>query len=425
MERKVYFTALGGAQEVGRSSFLLDAGEKIVLDRGVKLNPNNIEYPLPIKAYLDAVILSHAHLDHSGHLPALFLKGNVHTYLTPPTLELAKILWYDTLKIADQEGSMPHFTEEEIRKTEQYSFTYGYKRKISITKNMQLEFFDAGHIAGSALSKIILPEKEILYTGDYKVKETRLHEGADLKVGKVDTIILESTYGDREQPERKETEKEFIEKVNETIAEGGNCIIPAFAVGRAQEIIDALTEHKALAPIYLDGMGQKAAAVMLRYPKYLKNPKHLKKALDQTKWVRSNKKTRKAATSQPSIIVASAGMLQGGPVLNYIAKLYNDKKSALLFTGFQVEESPGRTLLDTGKITIDGKHLEVKMKIHKFDFSAHPSQSELIKSLHKWKPEKAVLVHGDKKTLPVFKELIEKELGIETIIPTTGKEIAI
>lgn len=319
----------------------------------------------------------------------------------------------------------PEFTEEEIGKTEQYSFPVEYKKRIEITKNIAMEFFDAGHILGSALTKLSLPEKEILYTGDFKTEETRLHHGADLKVGKTDIVMIESTYGDREQTPRKETEKKFVEKVEEIVESGGHVILPAFAVGRSQEIIDVLVERKVKLPIYLDGMGQKAATTMMRYPKYLKNPKKLGAALQQVKWVRNNKKTRNEALKQPSIVVASAGMLQGGPALRFIKNLYRDEKSAILLTGYQVEESPGRILLETGKINIDGKLLDVKMHVQKFDFSAHPPQSEMLYSLKKWSPKKVMLVHGDKDVMQVFKKAIEESLGIETIIPKTGKEITI
>ncbi len=424
MQRHIFFTALGGAQEVGRSSFLVDSGEKIVLDRGVKLSSRKTEYPLPVNVYLDAVVISHAHMDHAGHLPHLFLKTNTPTFLTPPTLDTAKILWFDTLKIAGLEAMQPEFTEEEIAKTEQYSFPLEYKRKVEISKNVSLEFFDAGHILGSAMAKLSFPEKEVLYTGDFKVDDTKLHYGADLKVGKVHTVIIESTYGDREQLPRKETEKLFVEKVREVVADGGHCIVPAFAVGRSQEVIDVLVGHKVNVPIYLDGMGQKAARVMLDYPKYLKDHHSLKKSMAFAKWVK-NKNVRKKALNQPGVIVSTAGMLQGGPVLNYISRIYKDTKSAVLLTGFQVEDSPGRMLLETGKMHVDGRTVDVKMQVFKFDFSAHASQSELLKSLKKWSPAKAVLVHGDTSVLPVFKKEIESSLGIEAVIPSIGKEIVL
>ena len=425
MARKVFLTALGGAEEVGRSSFLLDAGEKILLDSGLKLAPNKIEHPLELTAHPDGIVISHAHLDHSGHLPHIFLESRPKVYMTPPTLDLSKILWQDTLKIADSEGNDPPFTQEEIHSAEQFTFQIGYKRKIGISNNVSLEFYDAGHICGSAMSKIFLPEKNILYTGDYKVKETRLHQGADLNVGKVDTVILEGTYGDREQDDREETEKYFIERVSEVLAEGGNVVVPAFSIGRTQEILVLLYEYKIGAQIFLDGMGQKAAAAMLRHPSYLKNPRHLKTVLDKVKWVQNSRKTRKTALTQSSIIVSSAGMLQGGPAISYISKLHNDPKSAVFLTGYQAEQTPGKILLETGKLKADGRTLDVKMQIERFDFSAHPSQSELFKSLKKWGPEKAVLVHGDKNTLPIFKKEIESQLGIEAIIPKLGKETEI
>ncbi len=417
-----YLTGLGGCQEVGRSSFLLDSGEKILFDNGVKLTPKETEYPMPIKTNLDAVVISHAHLDHSGNLPHLFVESNFLCYMTQPTLEIAKILWFDTLKIAGLEGMQPEWTEEEIKKTEKYTFPTAYGRGLDITKNSSLEFFDAGHIIGSAMAKLCFDGKTFLYTGDFKKEETRLFKGANLKVGNVDYLLIESTYGDRNHPPRKETEKLFVEEVQDTIDRGGWALVPAFAVGRSQEIIDILNEYKINAPIYLDGMGQKAARVTLAFPQYLKDPKFLRKALNNAVWVR-RESFRKKALKQPSVIVTTAGMLQGGPAMSYLKEIYKDENSAVLLTGYQVEGTPGRKLMETKGITVDGEGLEVRGKVEKFDFSAHASQQEMLESIKKWSPEKVFLVHGDKDVTVVFKDKIKEELGLEATILERGKKV--
>jgi len=341
--------------------------------------------------------------------------------MTPPTLDIAKMLWFDSLKIAGLEGMVPDFSEDEIKRTERYSFPVAYRRKLDITKNCSLEFFDAGHIIGSAMAKLSFKQKSLLYTGDFKVEETRLFKGADLNVGKVDYVVIESTYGDRNHPDRKLSEKSFIEEVQNTLDRGGHAIVPAFAVGRSQEIIDVLYEYKIDCPIFLDGMGQHATRISLTYPQYLKDHKMLAKAFQHVQVVK-NPQMRKKVFKEPSVVVTTAGMLNGGPVMHYIKKFYYDKKSKVFLTGFQVKNTPGRKLLEDRKIEIDGEIIETKMDVQKFDFSAHASQDEMMRSLKKWNPEKVVLVHGDKNVMPVFKEKIESDLGIDTIIPVAGEK---
>lgn len=413
-------TGLGGCKEVGRSSFLLDLGEKFLLECGIKLTPNETEYPLPLNTNINSVIVSHAHLDHSGNLPHLFLQGNSLCYMTPPTLELAEILWHDTLKIAGIEGTVEKFSKKEIRRTKRYSFPLGYNKKIDISKNFSLEFFNAGHILGSALTKLTNKSFSFLYTGDFKVSQTRLFERADLDVGGVDFLLMESTYGDRNHPDRLKVEKQFVERVKETIESGGHALIPAFAVGRSQEIVDVLFEHKVDFPVYLDGMGQKAASVSMKYPEYLRQPKEFKKAHKKAKWIKK-RSHRKRVLDEPCAVVTTAGMLEGGPILHYLKNLYNDKSTQILLTGYQVKETQGRRLLEDGEIFIDGKDYRVECPVEKFDFSAHASQKNMLKAVKKWSPREVMLVHGEPEKATVLKKKIEQELGINTVLLERGK----
>ncbi len=413
---------LGASQEVGRSSFLVDSGDKILLDRGVKLTPGDTLYPLPVETNLSAAIISHAHLDHSGHLPSLFTAADCLCYMTPPTLELSKLLWSDTLKIAGYEGLVAPFTKEEIRRADKFTFQAGWKRPLDITNNTRMTLYDAGHISGASMVKLETAGKNILYTGDFKLEEQRLYKGADFKsVGNVDTVIIDSTYGDRDHPPREKVEKEFVRAVKEALEGGGHALVPAFAVGRSQEMIDILVEHKVDADIYLDGMGKTAAKIMLDHPQYLRNPKFLKKALDKAKWVK-NINMRKKALKEPSVIVTTAGMLSGGPVYAYLPEIYKDKRSKLLLTGYQVEETPGRILRETGKINLDGLNVEVKMEVKQFDFSAHAGHTELIKAVSKLNPEKVVCVHGDENVTTKFRTELKKK-GFDAYAPELGDEI--
>jgi len=178
------------------------------------------------------------------------------------------------------------------------------------------------------------------------------------------------------------------------------------------------------APIFFDGMGQKAARIFLDYPEYLKDAGFLKKALKEVNWV-NRASVRKKALKEPCVIVSSAGMLQGGPVLNYLKETCSDLRSKILLTGYQVKDTPGRVLLDTKKITIDGAEYNVKAQVEKFDFSAHASQQDMIKSVKKWNPEKILLVHGDEEVALVFKKKIEEETGIPVLVPKRGEKITL
>ena len=414
----------GACQEVGRSSILVDAGDKILLDHGVKLSPHGTEYPLPIETNLDAVVISHAHMDHSGNLPHLFQKSNPLTFMTPPTLDLAKILWFDTLKIAQLEAIDAKFSKLEIARTQKYTFPLTYRKRFDITDNASLEFFDAGHIAGSAITKLDLRagKKTVVYTGDFRADDTRMHFGADIrKIKSCDVLITESTYGNREHPDRKQTEKRFVQEVQDTIDRGGTALVSSFAVGRSAEMIDILHEYKLNADIYLDGMCQKAARVYLQYPQYMKNSKFLAKSLKKIHWVK-NLAMRKKALKTPSVIVTTSGMLQGGPVHFYLPNIYNDENSKLFLTGFQVDETPGRILLDTGKISIDGIVVQPKMRYERFDFSSHAGQKELLDMARKTNPQKILCVHGDPETLKTFVSVLKKE-GFDAAAPKLGEEV--
>lgn len=414
-------TGLGGCREVGRSSFLLDVGEKFLLECGIKLSPNGTEYPLPLQTNVNSVIISHAHLDHSGNLPHLFLKSNPLCYMTPPTLELAEILWHDTLKIAGIEGTAEKFSKEEIRRTKEYSFPLSYDRNIEVAANTSLSFFNAGHILGSAMTKLEFGSFSLLYTGDFKVEETGLLNKADLNVGATDFVLMESTYGDRDHPPRKKVEAEFVERVKETVDNGGYAIIPAFAVGRSQEILEVLHKNKVRFPVFLDGMSQRVALASMKYPDYVKDAKALKSAHKKTQWVK-NRRQRQRVLDEPCAIVTTAGMLEGGPVLSYLKQVYNDPKSSVLLTGYQVEGTQGRRLLENGVIFIDGQDYRVECQVEKFDFSAHASQSNMVKAVKKWSPREVMLVHGDYEKARVLKKRITEELGIDTVILERNKK---
>ncbi len=417
-------TGHGGCQEVGRSAFVLDFGEKFLLDYGIKLSSESVEYPLEITEHVRAVILSHAHLDHSGLLPYFYKNSECLSFMTQPTLEISDILWKDSIKIAEFEGMAPKYTKAEIERTHRYNFVAPYNKELHLTKDVSLEFFDGGHILGSSLSKITYKDNSFLYTGDFKVEETRLHKGCDMNTGKIDYVMIESTYGDRPHPNRKEVEKAFCESVQETINHNGWAIVPVLAVGRSQEIVDVLSNYNINADIYLDGMGKQISEIYLRHADLIKEPKQLKKGLNDAIWVRGDA-GRKKALKKPSIIVTTSGMMKGGPVIGYLEKLINDQRSKIHLTSYQADGTPGRMLVEEGKVPFgkNGQIIKPGCKFEKFNFSAHPSQDEMIGALKRWSPKKVFLVHGDKPVISSFKKKIESDLGLDTTILETGKKV--
>jgi putative mRNA 3-end processing factor len=250
-----------------------------------------------------------------------------------------------------------------------------------------------------------------------------LHNGADMSMGKVDYLITEATYGDRDQPDRKAEEKRFAESVQETIDAGGQAIVPAFAVARAQEIIDILTHYNISAPIYMDGMAQRVSKVYVSHLNWITDGQHLKNALNEAVWVR-NESFRKKAMKEPSVIVTTSGMMQGGPVMYYVEKMFKDPKSKIHLTGYQAEQTPGRELQNNGKLPLgkNGAYTKVGCKHDSFVFSAHASQSEMVNAIKKWSPSQIFMVHGDKEVMDIFSETVKQETGIVPKALEKGKK---
>lgn len=421
MEIKFY----GASREVGRSCFVVeDNNDRVMLDKGVKLHPESTEYPIDPVHKIDAVVLSHAHLDHSGDLPHLYHFDNPLSYMTSPTRELSLMLWKDTMKIAHAEKMIPRFTPEGVEKALKHCFDVDYNRRLQITDKTVLEFFRAGHIPGAAMSKLELSKGSLLYTGDFRVEESRLFKGADVsRVGEVDVLITESTYGDREHTPRKDTEKRFVEAVQDTLDRKGVCVIPSFALGRSAEIADILCEYKINAPIYMDGMARQATKLILKYPQEFYNYKFVKKAMSSIHFIKSEAQRNKVL-SQPSVIITTAGMLQGGPAMFYLPKIAANKNNSVLFVGYQVKDTPGHGLLETSKIFIENKLYQIKGRIEKFDFSAHVGQKALFSAIKSWNPKKVFCVHGDNEVIDGMAAKLKEE-GFDAEGPALGAKVKV
>lgn len=406
----------GGCREVGRSGLLVNG--EILLDYGIKVGdvpeyPQNGMEP-------KAVLISHGHLDHCGAVPNLMYL-NPEVYMTPPTAEFTNLLGRDTLKLAETtlSGVAP-FDPNDLQRLNRLAQRKDYGETFK-THGYSACFYNAGHIPGAAGIHLKSESGESLfYTGDLNLQETRLVPGAE-KFPEAETLVLESTYFGEEHISRKETEERFIESVHETLERGGTAIIPAFAIGRTQEILMLLDAHGIKA--YVDGMGRDVYKILKKFPEYLRNPDLLDRAFGRAISVRN--KQRESILKEPSVIVTTAGMLNGGPVLYYLSRLYKDPKSKILLTGYQVEGTNGRLALKHGVIETDGAVLALKPKIEQYDFSAHCGDQELkqvVKDFCKKGTERVFAMHGER--TEAFAQWISDEIGVEAYAPANGESFS-
>jgi len=399
---------LGGGSEVGKLGLVLEIDDiRLLLDYGISpTKPPS--YPLPAPP-VDLTLLTHAHLDHCGMLPYLVKEQDVSIWSTDLTREISNILHIDSLKVAKVEGYAYPYDKIDVRETYHRVIPVKPFEKRSIG-DIDLKTYPAGHIPGSLMYKLEDSSTNILFSGDINTRDTRLLLGT--KPVKCDILFLEGTYSGRDHPDRDELEKEFIDTIEEVVSRGGIAIVPAFAVSRSQEI--AMILSGAGFDVWMDGMGEKIAKILLRYPNYIRSEKKLRKALSEVKLVKTSQNRKKALKGE--VILTTSGMLDGGPVLWYLEKLRRDPKSAVLLTGYQVEGTNGRQLLDKGSLDFYGVSQKVECQVYYFDFSAHAGHRELVEFAKGCSPEKIILFHSDNRKplaedLKDFAEVITPENG--------------
>ncbi len=413
---------LGAIAEVGRSGILVDTGEeKILLDYGTKIQETPPKFPLPVEGKLTATILSHSHLDHNGALPVLHAKKNHSPIFSIDVAKpLTELLLSDSIKISRDEGIELPFTKHDVERTIESFIPMKYRQSLQLKKT-EVTLFDAGHIPGSAQISLDFGNKTLLYTGDFKTADTRLLKGADTNLPEINTLITETTYADRDHPDRKTQEKQLIEIINDTLAVDGVCLVSGFGIGRLDEILLVLDAYGIDYPLYVDGMAKKAITIINQHKSLLKNPNGLDKALEKAEYV-SKEPMRRKIIKQPCVILTTSGMLSGGPIIGYIKRLYNRVDCSLILTGFQVEGTSGKILLETGKFMSEKEklNLDVKMFVRKLDFSSHVGRTELFKFIEKVNPEKVFCIHGDH-TEEFANEL--KEKGLDAVAPLANNRI--
>ncbi|MFH1237292.1 MAG: MBL fold metallo-hydrolase [Candidatus Aenigmatarchaeota archaeon] len=409
---------LGGCREVGRMGMLVDTGaEKFLWEYGI--NVENLGKPIKPEINFDGVFVSHAHLDHSGLLPQVYREGyEGMLYCDPTTLDLLSILLRDSLKIQKSECNDLDFFMEDIKHLERNaSFLKSGETQDFTLSNVS--FHNAGHIPGSMTTLLESRGKRVLFTGDIKFGGTQLMNGADTDFHDIDVLISESTYSYTNHPDRTVIENGLRKTVQRTIYGGGVCLIPAFAVGRTQEILLNIADLGV--PIYLDGMGVRATEAILRHAKSVKDYKKLSNAFSRAhKVTRASERDR--IIEKPCAIITTAGMLNGGPILSYLSRLHGREDCSLVMTGYQVPGTGGRNLMETGRFVSGEIDVKPRMRIEFLDFSAHTDHDHLIEFYKKVRPKKIVLVHGEK-TEEFAKEL--NGMGFNAVAPKNGDTLRI
>ncbi|MDX1441852.1 MAG: MBL fold metallo-hydrolase [Nitrosopumilaceae archaeon] len=416
---------LGAANEVGRSGFLVNCnGTNLLLDYGVLFGKRGSppEYPLHVKPKdLDAVIITHAHLDHSGNVPSLFVSGNTDVYATPPTFDLTELLIEDMLKISKD---MQPYGLPELNNMMRNSKEIEYKEKVT-KGNATFELRESGHVIGGSTVLVESDKKRLFYTGDIKANGSRMLREADLDIGEIDLLIIESTYSQTEQPPRKESERELIEFANEVMDRKGVLFIPSFSVERSQEIACILRNANFKHDVIMDGMALKVNDIMFKHPSYLRDPKVFSDAINGAVAVKDHEK-RKRAIEQPCVVISPAGMLVGGNATYYLQQLSFDPRNGIALVSYQGEGTPGKKLLETGKVTSRGKELSVAAEVKQFQFSGHADRKELFEIVEKIKGNPRVLtVHGDLESCEKFAEEIKEKFGLDSHSPSVNEVISI
>jgi KH/beta-lactamase-domain protein len=448
----VRLTALGGFREVGRSSILVQTRESNVLldcgiNPGITTPPNcypRLDMPQFDLDALDAVVISHAHLDHCGFLPFLFKYGyDGPVYCSAPTSSLMTLLQLDYLDVANKQGIMPPYGQKDVRDTVMHTIPLRYGSVTDIAPDVRLTLHNSGHILGSSLIHLHIGEglHNLVYTGDYKYGKSMLLEPAVAMFPRVETIITESTYGAPEDvmPTRVESEQLITTIINETLDREGKVLIPVPAVGRAQEImliIDGYMRRGLLkeAPVFVEGMISEATAIHTAYPEYL--AKGVRNSIlyeginpfqsDYFTIVEHPSAREEIVDGNQCIILATSGMLEGGPVIDYFKRLAADKRNTIIFVSYQIEGTMGsrvqKGLSDVPIMNSSGKMqvMKVNMQVETVrGFSGHSDRKQLVNYIRrvKPKPERIIVTHGEKSKSLSMAGLFKRKYNVETLVP--------
>ena len=437
----VKITFLGACREIGRSAVLVESertSTRIVLDYGIRLMGKEENMPGHIRSRdLTAIVLTHAHIDHTGGAPIFYVSGSPRIYATPLTFKLTRTLLVDMMKIQrkGEENYIP-FTSNEVTKLFEARNDLQYRVRDQISRDCYITLLNAGHIPGSAMVLVEMDGKNILYTGDINATRTRLLpplEPPD-QLPPIDCVIVESSYATQNHPPREKIEEDFINAVKAIRKNGGKILVPAFGVSRSQEILGVLAAHKIHDNIFVDGMARSVAEMFLRFPAYLRDAQEYEKSLKNVHFIadRQAREERKMAyNTKGAIIIAPSGMLKGGTARLYAEKLLPDADSGVFLVSYQIEGTPGRALLEEKIFTDEnGKVIDhpVNANVNYFEFSSHAGMDQLhwfVESLKKKSPGlRAYCVHGEEANTISFANYLSSR-GIAAEAPIFGQQINI
>ncbi len=439
----IRMTALGGFREIGRSCILLQTPQsKIMMDCGLNVNAAaqhpfpNLEVPEFNIQTLDAMILSHAHMDHSGMIPYLFEYGyRGPLYCTRPTRDMTVLLLLDYLQICQRENKKAPYTSKGIEEMIKHCIPLEYGEVSDITPDMRITLQNAGHILGSSTVHVHVGDGlyNVLYSGDLKYERTKMFDMASTDYARTEALIIESTYGSSEDvlPPHTQGEEFMTEAIMRAISRGGRVIIPSFAVGRAQDVISMLADSNIDAPIYLDGMLWDATAIHTAYPEFMSKNMQMKilhkgrnPFIDpRLKGIGSHKEREEVINStHPCVVLATSGMLTGGPALEYLKHFAAEPKNMLVFVGYQAEGSMGRRIQKGWKqIQLeDGKIIDLNLEIATVQgLSGHSDHRQLLDFIQnlKSKPRKVIVDHGENSKCVDLARMIHKNFRIESSAP--------
>ncbi|MBN2056412.1 MBL fold metallo-hydrolase [bacterium] len=428
--------------EIDNGRFLVDCGVRM---KGDERLPDLAR--LQDGKPLTAIIVTHAHLDHTGALPALVRAfPTTPVYMTPPTFELTRILLMDSIKIMQsrwhEEREVPLYGEAAVAAMLQAVTTVPFGQRLALGPDCRMVFFPAGHIAGAAAIGLRTVEGNVFFSGDFSIDEQLTVGGMAAPRFKPHVLVTEATYGGRLHASRKLEERRLVERVAETVASGGKVLIPAFALGRAQEIILILRRAMAAGtipafPVHVDGMVRNICATYSRFPLYLATRlrREINKwgdpffgVLDAIKPVVQPDDRRRLVEGPPCCIVTSSGMLTGGPSLFYAALLAGDKANLIAITGYQDEEAPGRKLMAMASgaehsFIHEGSEVTVNCAVETYALSAHADSGQIAGLAAQLTPREVVLVHGDAQARDELAALIRSEFRGGLHKPRNGEAL--
>lgn len=394
---------------------------KLLLDYGVMIG-NEPGFPVHVPPKeVNGVVMTHGHLDHSGAVPIFHIQEQKPVFGTRLTFELAQLLIADFIHLS---GYYLPFEYLELRTMMRNTVPLGYRENRAIG-DMQLQLLDAGHLPGSAQALVEADGKRLIYTGDFNTINTRLLKTADTNYGEIDAFVVESTYANEDHPERSALEKDFVEKVTEVVEDGGTVLVPAFSVGRSQEIECVLAAYHFEHPITIDGMTRETNRILTNYTQFLRDPRLFVDAVRSGDNVEAWR-DRRIAMSKPGVIISPAGMLKGGPASFYIQKIGKKPRNAVFLVSYQIPGTPGHELLEKGHCVIDGKMRKIKARVERFDFSSHVGETELKEVVNKLQGNpKVYVMHGAEGNCERFAKWIKDETGFEAVAPRSGDTFAV